>query len=42
MTMLKNAGITLAIITGRDAACVEWRMKKETDMLNAVLSPEKQ
>lgn len=27
MTMLKNAGITLAIITGRDAACVEWRMK---------------
>ncbi len=27
LAMLKNAGITLAIITGRDADCVNWRMK---------------
>ena len=27
MRMLQNAGVTLAIITGRDAACVTWRMK---------------
>ena len=27
MTMLKNAGIILAIITGRNAECVNWRMK---------------
>ena len=27
MRMLQDAGVTLAIITGRDAACVTWRMK---------------
>lgn len=27
LRMLQNAGITLAIITGRDAECVTWRMK---------------
>jgi 3-deoxy-D-manno-octulosonate 8-phosphate phosphatase (KDO 8-P phosphatase) len=27
MTMLKTAGVTLAIITGRNAPCVTWRMK---------------
>ena len=27
MHLLKNAGITLAIITGRNAECVNWRMK---------------
>jgi 3-deoxy-D-manno-octulosonate 8-phosphate phosphatase (KDO 8-P phosphatase) len=27
MTMLKMAGVTLAIITGRNAPCVSWRMK---------------
>jgi 3-deoxy-D-manno-octulosonate 8-phosphate phosphatase (KDO 8-P phosphatase) len=27
MTMLKTAGVTLAIITGRNAPCVAWRMK---------------
>lgn len=27
LRMLQKAGVTLAIITGRDAACVTWRMK---------------
>jgi 3-deoxy-D-manno-octulosonate 8-phosphate phosphatase (KDO 8-P phosphatase) len=27
LTMLQKAGVTLAIITGRDAECVTWRMK---------------
>lgn len=27
LSMLQKAGVTLAIITGRDAACVTWRMK---------------
>lgn len=27
LRMLANAGITLAVITGRKAPCVEWRMK---------------
>lgn len=27
LRMLQNAGVTLAVITGRDAACVTWRMK---------------
>ena len=27
MGMLQKAGVTLAIITGRDAECVNWRMK---------------
>jgi sulfate transport system permease protein len=32
----------LALVTLVAKTIVEWRMKKETDMLNAVLSPEKQ
>ena len=32
----------LALVTLLAKTIVEWRMKKETDMLNAVLSPEKQ
>lgn len=27
LRLLREAGLTLAIITGRDAACVTWRMK---------------